>query len=113
MSFKWVCDILMFMLFAGESCQSAENKMTLFNFRLLFLDSARTLFKIDDPYVVSKLKTSEPSSAGLQAGPVGSIACYKILTHDSPFSFKMVLDPVYTHFQIKTDGSEIIKQKPE
>lgn len=77
MSFKWVCDILMFMLFAEESCQSAKNKMALFNFRLSFLDSARSLFKIDDPYVVSKLKSSEPSSAGLLTEPMGSIARYR------------------------------------
>ena len=51
----------MFMLFVEESCQSAENKMVLFTFELLFLDSVRAFFKIDDLYDLSKLKTSEPS----------------------------------------------------
>jgi len=95
----------MFMLFAGESCQSTENNTTWFNLRLLFLDSARTLLKIDDPYVVSKLKTSEPSSAGLLAGPVGSIAAHKNLTHDFPFSSKKWCWTLFTHNSKKhTDG---------
>lgn len=54
------------MLFAGEICQSAENKKSLFNIRLLFLDSVRILLRTDDPYVIYKLK-SEPHSAGLKA----------------------------------------------
>lgn len=79
-------DILVFMLFAGESCQS-ENKMTLFNFRLLFLDPVISLFKIDYPYIISKLKNSEPSSTGLQARPVGSVVHYKkFFNHAAPFS---------------------------
>ena len=95
MSFKWVYDILMLMLFAGESCQS-QNKMTPLNLRLLFVDSVRSLFKTDDPYVLSKLNNGEPSSAGLKAGPAGSSARYKNLTHDFLRPSKMVLDPILT-----------------
>lgn len=61
-------------IFAEESCQSVENKMALFNLGLFFLDSERSLFKIDDQLVVSKLQSREPSSAGLHTEPVGSIA---------------------------------------
>lgn len=59
--------------------------MALFNFRLLFLDSARSLFKIDDPYVTSKLKSSEPSSARLWTEPAGRLARYNNLTREFLF----------------------------
>lgn len=74
-------------IFAEESCQSVENKMALFNLGLFFLDSERSLFKIDDQLVVSKLQSSEPSSAGLHTEPVGSIARYDNLIHH--FLFKI------------------------
>lgn len=72
----------MCMLFVEESCQSAENKMALFTFGLLLIAFFRAFFKIDDPYGVSKLKTSEPRSAGLQTEPVEIVATdsHKLLT---------------------------------
>ena len=47
----------------------------------MFPHWARILFKIDDPYVVSKLKSSEPSWAGPQAGQVTGT-----FTHEFSFS---------------------------
>lgn len=96
--------MLMFVLFAGESVQSPENKM--FNFRLFCADLRRYLFIIDDPYVANKLKSGEPNSARFQTEPMGKLVCCNNLTHD--FLFKNNVGRVET--LISKDNKS--KEKP-